>query len=95
MSGVYRDCRWFVGLEACAGKLEVCKEEFCAPWVGKELFGAYHAVLHGVVEIPDLQTGRFKSGTSVDEVVPGAVLVSAFAGVRFFRKVFPESAGIV
>ena len=75
--------------------MEVGQEEFCASRIGKEFFGAYHAVFRGVVKVLDLQTGRFKPRASVYEVIPGAVLVSAFAGVCFFRKVFPESAGIV
>ena len=75
--------------------LKECEEEFRTAWVTEELLWAYHAVLGGVGEILDFLTDGFEAGASVNEVIPGAVGVTAFARVGFFREVFPESAGIV
>ena len=75
--------------------MEVGHEEFRTAWVGEELFRAYHAVLGRVIEIPDFRTDVFEAGAPIDEVVPCAVSVSAFACVGFFRKIFPESAGVI
>ena len=95
MSWVDGDCRWFVGLEAGAGQLEVGQEELRAAWVGEELLRANHTILGGVVEVPDRLADGFVAGAAVDEVVPCAVGVSAFACVGLFRKIFPEAASVV
>ena len=75
--------------------MEEGQEEFCTAWVCEELFRAYHTILCGVVEVPHCVSCWLEAGATIDEVVPRAITVAAFAGIGFLQEVFPESAGVI
>ena len=75
--------------------MEEGHEEFRTSRVSEEFLWSYHTVLRGVVEVPHCVSCWLEAGAPIDEVVPHAITVAAFAGIGFLREVFPESAGVI